>query len=77
MAQASRACVVRQRGQDQAPDHGLYIFLKHRAIYVYFNKRKYSIKVNIDGSVIKKYTNWDKLILTEQEETKTKYSAPW
>ena len=32
-----------------------------RAIYVYFYKRKYFVKVNIDGSVLKKYTNWDKL----------------
>ena len=29
--------------------------------YVYFYKRKYSVKVHIDGSLVKKYTNLDKL----------------
>ena len=48
--------------------------------------RKYFVKVNIDGSVLKKYANWDKtklsqfvyfsLVLREWEETKTKYSTP-
>ena len=42
----------------------------------------YFVKVNIDGSVLKKYTNWDKLklsqflylslVLREREKTKTK-----
>ena len=39
----------------------VYIIFEHRAIYVYVYKRKYFLKVNIDGSVLKEYTNWDKL----------------
>ena len=67
----------------------VYMIFKHRAIYVYFYKRKYFVKVNIDGYVLKQYTNWDKLrqtklsqfvyfsfLLRECEETKIKFSAP-
>ena len=34
------------------------IFFEHRATYVYFNKILFFCK---DGSVLKKYANWDKL----------------
>ena len=32
----------------------VFIFFEGRAIYVYFYKRKYFVKVNIDGSALKK-----------------------
>ena len=64
----------------------LSLYIEHRAIYVYFYKILSFLKVNIDGSVLKKYTNWDKrlskfvyffLVLRQREETNTKYSAPF
>ena len=35
--------------------------LRTKEKYVYFYIRKYFVKVNIDGYVLKKYINWDKL----------------
>ena len=37
-------------------DNLVCIFFEHRAIYVYFYKILSFVKVNIDGSVLKKYT---------------------
>ena len=36
------------------------IFFDDRAIYVFFYKIKSFVKLNIDGSALKKYANWDK-----------------
>ena len=48
---SSRSLKTRQKYTNW--DNLVCIFLEHRAIYIYFYKRKYFVKVNIDS---KRYT---------------------
>ena len=65
-------------------DYLVCIFFEGRAIYVYFYRRKYFLRVSKGGSALKKYTNRDQLsclsllifLSVWGNETKTKYSAP-